>query len=75
MKGFAYIMTNSANKVLYTGVTRDLVNRVDQHKTKKHPGSFSATYNVSKLVYFEEFETLVEARQRRSKPTALAGTK
>ena len=41
MKGFVYIMTNNNNSALYTGVTRDLTERVIQHNAKKHPDSFS----------------------------------
>jgi putative endonuclease len=61
MKGFVYIMTNDNNTVLYTGVTSDLKGRVKQHKEKKHPESFTARYNIRKLVYFECFESIGEA--------------
>jgi putative endonuclease len=64
MKGFVYIMTNNHNSVLYTGVTSDLKERVSQHKTKKHRNSFSSRYNVCKLVYYEELETIGEAIKR-----------
>ena len=64
MKGFVYIMTNVANSVLYTGVTSDLGERVNQHKLKKHPGSFSARYNICKLVYYEGCITIGEAIKR-----------
>jgi putative endonuclease len=64
MKGFVYIMTTVNNSVLYTGVTRNLKDRIDQHKSKKHTESFSARYNVSKLVYYECFETIGEAISR-----------
>jgi putative endonuclease len=64
MKGFVYIMTNNNNSVLYTGVTSDLKERVKQHKTKKHHNSFSARYNVCKLLYYEELETIGEAIKR-----------
>jgi len=64
MKGFVYIMTNKNNSVLYTRVTSDLKERVLQHKTKKYMDSFSAKYNISKLVYFESFETIREAIKR-----------
>jgi putative endonuclease len=64
MKGFVYIMTNDNNSVLYTGVTSDLKQRVIQHKNKKHHKSFSARYNICKLVYFESFETIGEAIKR-----------
>lgn len=64
MNGFVYIMTTVNNSVLYTGVTRNLKERIDQHKSKKHPGSFSARYNVCKLVYYECFKTIGEAIKR-----------
>lgn len=64
MKGFVYIMTTMNNSVLYTGVTRNLNERIDQHKSKKHPGSFSARYNVCKLLYYECFETIGDAIKR-----------
>lgn len=64
MKGFVYIMTNKKNSVLYTGVTSDLKERVTQHKSKKHPESFSAKYNIVKLVYYEQFDEIGEAIKR-----------
>jgi putative endonuclease len=64
MKGYTYIMTNKYNSVLYTGVTSDLRQRVTDHKEKKHPGSFTARYNIYKLVYYELFHTIEEAIER-----------
>ena len=64
MKGFVYILTNNSNSVLYTGVTSDINNRLKQHKTRKHSNSFSARYNLDKLIYFEKFDTIVEAITR-----------
>jgi putative endonuclease len=61
LKGFVYILTNKNNSVLYTGVTSDLKDRIKQHKLKKHPDSFSARYNLNKLVYFEKLGTIGEA--------------
>ena len=61
MKGFVYIMTNNYNSVLYIGVTSDLKERVNQHKSKKHVNSFSSRYNICKLVYYEKLETIGEA--------------
>src|SRR3990167_6693097 len=49
---FVYILTNKSSKVLYTGVTQNLVRRIYQHKHKVHAG-FTNKYNVSKLVYYE----------------------
>ncbi len=48
-----YIMS-SLSRTLYAGVTNDLERRVGEHKEGK-PGSFTARYNVNRLVYFEEF--------------------
>src|SRR5881409_684645 len=50
-----YIMTNRDNTVLYTGVSGDLAGRVFQHKELTQAG-FTRRYNVTKLVYYEEFE-------------------
>jgi putative endonuclease len=61
MKGVVYIMTNKNNSVLYTGVTSDLKERIEQHKLKKHPDSFTARYSLNKLVYYEWFDTIGEA--------------
>jgi putative endonuclease len=47
-----YILTNSHNTVLYTGVTNDLQRRVMEHRAGKG-SSFTNKYNLSKLVYFE----------------------
>lgn len=54
-------MTNDNNTVLYTGVTSDLKERVNQHKSKKHPDSFSARYNICKLVYYESYGSIGDA--------------
>jgi putative endonuclease len=60
-----YIMTNSYNTVLYTGVTNDLQRRVIEHREGKG-GKFTAKYRVSKLVFFEVSDD-VEAAIYREK--------
>jgi putative endonuclease len=57
-------MTNDNNSVIYKGVTSDLRERIVRHRSKKYPGSFTARYNISKLVYYEQLETIVEAIKR-----------
>jgi len=52
---FVYIMSNKKNGTLYTGVTNDLLRRVYEHKHKINEG-FSSSYDLNKLVYFEEVE-------------------
>jgi len=64
LTAWIYITTNRVNGVLYTGVTSELKNRISNHKTKKYKNSFSARYNVDKLVYFEKFDSIVTARKR-----------
>jgi len=59
--GFVYIITNKNNKVLYTGVTADIISRVIEHKERLFPKSFTAKYNCNKLVYFKFFKTIDEA--------------
>ena len=49
---YVYILA-SQSRVLYTGVTRDLLRRVHQHRLGKIPG-FTEQYHVTRLVYFEE---------------------
>ena len=58
-----YIMTNKYNRVLYTGVTSNLLRRVTEHKEKAIEG-FTSRYSVNKLVYYEEFTTMEEAIAR-----------
>ena len=60
---YVYIMTNKNNTVLYTGVTSHIINRVTAHKNKMVEG-FTSKYNVTKLVYFEDFATMPEAIAR-----------
>ncbi|MBI5037396.1 MAG: GIY-YIG nuclease family protein [Candidatus Kerfeldbacteria bacterium] len=60
---YVYIMTNKRNHILYIGVTRNLEYRVWEHKNKAKPG-FTSRYNVTNLVYYEEFAMLMDAIQR-----------
>ena len=54
MSFYVYILANINNRVIYTGVTNDLIRRVYEHKQHLDKGSFTAQYNVDRLVYFEE---------------------
>jgi len=62
-KGYTYILTNAHNKVLYTGVTSDLIKRVYEHKNKLADG-FTKKYNVDKLVHYDVFEDIMSAIER-----------
>ena len=57
---YVYILTNWNNKVLYVGVTNNLLRRASEHKLKMI-GGFTKKYNLSKLVYFEEFSYVKDA--------------
>ena len=61
---YVYILTNKTNTVLYTGITGDLRKRVAEHKEKEKPTSFTARYNVDKLVYYEETTDVISAIER-----------
>jgi putative endonuclease len=60
---FVYLLTNWNNRVLYVGVTNDLMRRVYEHKSKLVKG-FTEKYNLNKLVYFEETAAVVTAIAR-----------
>ncbi len=64
MQYYVYILTNKNHTVLYTGVTRDLVRRVYEHKNHADPNSFTAKYKVHKLVNFEETSDVKAAIER-----------
>lgn len=51
---FVYMMSNTRNTIIYTGVTNDLVRRVYEHRERLVAG-FTKRYNVEKLVYYESF--------------------
>lgn len=59
--GFIYILTNKNNTTLYVGVTSNIINRIQQHKDKFYKKSFSARYNLTKLVYYETFQMIGDA--------------
>ena len=63
MKYYVYILTNKNNNVLYTGVTNNLIRRIYEHKNKLING-FTKKYNVTKLVYFEEYTSIIDAIKR-----------
>jgi putative endonuclease len=64
MRAWVYLTANRPAGVIYTGVTTEIKYRIHSHKTKKYPNAFSAKYNVDKLVYFEEYNSIVTARER-----------
>ena len=61
---YVYLLTNRNHRVLYTGVTNNLVRRVYEHKHHLIRNSFTDQYNVDKLVYFEETSSSRAAIER-----------
>ena len=60
---YVYILASRIGGTLYIGVTGDLVRRVYQHREKLAKG-FTQKYDVTRLVYFEQFGAIDIAIQR-----------
>ena len=80
---YVYLLTNRNNRVLYTGVTNNLIRRVYEHRNHLDKGSFTDRYNIEKLVYFEETsssraaierEKQIKDRSRAKKNALVNGT-
>lgn len=59
---YVYILSNKS-KTIYTGVTNNLSRRLYEHKNKLIDG-FKKKYNLNKLVYYEEFNSINDAIKR-----------
>lgn len=62
--GYVYILTNKNNTVLYTGVTSNLLKRLEEHREGIHSNAFTRKYNCNKLVYYEGFNRIEDAIAR-----------
>ena len=60
--GYVYMMANRKNGTIYTGVTSDLVKRAWEHREGVVSG-FTRKYGCKRLVWFEAFEDIQQARQ------------
>jgi putative endonuclease len=77
---WVYIMA-SRSLQLYIGMTNNFTGRVAEHKSHP-PGTFTARYNIDRLVYFEHFQYVNNAIARekelkdwnRAKKLALIAT-
>lgn len=63
MACFVYILASGRNGTLYVGVTSKPSRRMTEHKSRAVPG-FTRAYGVDRLVYIEEYPTILEARAR-----------
>jgi putative endonuclease len=59
---FVYIMASKSG-TLYTGVTNDIERRVFEHKIGLNEG-FTKKYGCKKLIYYEQFDLIVDAIRR-----------
>jgi len=57
-----YVMSN-ASMTLYTGVTNDVVRRVNEHKNGTG-AAFTSRYHFDRVVYIENYELVVDAIAR-----------
>ena len=60
---YVYILASQKNGTLYTGVTSDLIKRVNEHKNDVLAG-FTKKYKVHSLVYYESHDDINSARTR-----------
>ncbi len=61
---YVYILTNKRNGTLYTGITNDIEKRIQEHKNKVNPLSFSSQYHTTNLVWYESFPGSITAIAR-----------
>lgn len=59
---WVYILSNRSH-ILYIGMTNNLRRRVLDHR-KQTPGTFTARYKITRLVYCEEFQYVTNAIAR-----------
>ena len=65
-----YMLTNTFRHPIYTGVSNSVVRRQPEHRRKNDPDSYTAKYNLNRLVYFEDFQYINNAiaREKQVKP-------
>ena len=66
-KYYIYIVSNKNKTVLYTGLTNDLLRRLQEHEEASIPfkyPSFAGHYNCYFLLHYEEFERIEDAIAR-----------
>lgn len=65
---FVYITTNLNRTVLYTGMTNDLVRRMQEHfDPRGQPEKFAGKYQCYNLIYWEHINTYVTPLLARRK--------
>ncbi|HJX12226.1 MAG TPA: GIY-YIG nuclease family protein [Dehalococcoidales bacterium] len=57
---YVYILASQRNGTLYTGITNDLIKRIEEHKNNYIDG-FIKKYKVHLLVYYEQCDEIESA--------------
>ena len=65
-KWFVYILASQRNWTLYIWVTSNLEKRIYEHKNWVFEW-FTKKYNVHLLVWYQEFQTILEAIEREKR--------
>ena len=61
-----YLLARASHSTLYTGVTSNLLGRIQQHREGLVRG-FTRRYGIKRLVWFEVHETMESAIQREKR--------
>ena len=64
MNYYVYILSNITGTAIYVGVTNNLLRRMYEHRNKLDPKSFTAKYDIHKLVYYEYTNDVHAALER-----------
>ena len=59
---YTYAISSQSRKYIYVGITNNLKRRLDEHN--KGNNKTTKAYGPFKMIFFEEFQTRVEARQK-----------
>ena len=63
MSYWIYILAHKKGGAIYIGMTRDLSQRLYQHRCGRH-SSHTQRYSIHRLVYAEEHEDIADAQVR-----------
>ncbi len=61
---FVYVIQSAKDNKFYTGITNDIERRLKEHNSGKKSTPSTSGRGPFKLVYFEQYETRKEARER-----------
>ena len=72
LRVYVYILANKSRQ-LYVGVTNNIVRRMYEHVT--NTCDFTSRYRITRLVYFEEYQTPIAAIEREKRLKAMLRSK